>query len=194
MEAVALFFAWNFKILRDGILPSHGFYQEPWACQYRRKLAEDRTPLFGPYRACFGGWKGDLKARKECHFCKAGYQSKNVCDSCAARRPFLYTNLRPDAPWRASPGENMRNSPWHCVPGFDELLVHYDIMHVGPLGIWRNLCAAVVLDMLRRGQLRYLTATRALADLRLEFHKWCTASHAKCQAKALTLKILGIDV
>jgi hypothetical protein len=117
MEVVAKYFKWNMGILKTGILPEVDFYGKPWACEYRARLARERIPLFGPYKAVFGGWKGDLKARREGHACSASFQSREVCDSCRAlqpfssvvadpaRRPFLYTDFSPTAEWRFTYGQ-----------------------------------------------------------------------------------------
>jgi hypothetical protein len=123
---------------------------------------------------------GDLKARKECHFCRCSFQSMQMCDCCKAlqpfpsvvkdrlRRPYLFTDFRATAAWRTSDGqgENLRFSPWKDVPGWSPDLVHFDVMHILPHGVWRNLNAAVVLDMLRRGELRHVGSARALQEMR----------------------------
>lgn len=181
MDAVARFMVWNFEILHNGYLPERGFYNEPWSCPERARMARERAPLFGEYRGKFAGWKGDLKARKECHNTTAWYQARAMCDGCLAVQPFAsvlrdpnkrrfcYTDFSAGAPWRATNGlgEGMRHSGWRAIRGWHDSLVHWDLMHNGPHGVWRNLCGGVVMDMLRRGETRYLQAARALNALRL---------------------------
>jgi len=181
MKAVAEFFRWNFEILEAGVLPERCFYGKEWKCPIRRKLAADKVRLFGRYRASFGGMKTDLKARVECHGLRSSYASTVMCDACLAlqpfpgafrdprRRPFLYTDFRAVSRWRTTGGlgEGMRASPYRCIPGFHADLALFDTMHCGPIGVWRNIGAAVVVDKVRRGELRYCGEARALADLRL---------------------------
>jgi hypothetical protein len=201
-KAVAEFFRWNYEILEAGFLPERGFYNEVWNCSIRRQMAEKKTRLLGIYRASFGGWKGDLKARVECHCLRSSYAATQMCDACLAlqpfpgaymdprRRPFLYTDFRPEAMWRSTGGrgEGMRASPWRVVPGFHEELVHFDVMHIAPIGVWRNLAAAVVVDKLRRGELRFVGDARALADLRLQTDSF---SSGRCTPSKRIIRAAG---
>ena len=171
----------------------------------RARLAEKGTRLFGPYIAAFAGFKGDLKARKESHFCSESYQSTKCCDTCGAIQPFtkayhnmvlrflLYTDFDLTAPWRSSVGSGFKKSPWNCIPGFHPDTVYYDLMHIGSLGTWRDLVAAVIIDMLRRGELSRTSPERALAALWIEYRAWLKSCGMAMQAGRFSLATLGAE-
>jgi hypothetical protein len=116
----------------------------------------------GPYKAVFAGFKSDLKARKESHLFKDHYSCKKVCDSCGATQAFpsvmkdktarelLYTNFALDAKWRGTMVSHFdyvmssgKKSPWMEVKEFHKDMIVYDLMHLGALGVWRQLAVTL---------------------------------------------------
>jgi hypothetical protein len=210
MRVMAAFVAWNFQVLQDGRGPKVGFYGEPLDGVRAALIDQD---LMGPYKACCSGCKADLKARREAHFFAQNYNTSRVCERCHATQPFknvmrspalkrlLYTDLSADAPWRgtrisheqyvAAISDPSEVSPWFVIPGMRLEMVFFDLMHVGPLGIFRNLCAAVVTDFVERGELRNINDGLSLRQLWLEFTGWCRARRIPPPRGTLSLRVLG---
>lgn len=211
MQTVAAYFGWCFQVAQNGLPPKTGFYCEPWpAGTYRQLLAASGAPLLGGFRGCFAGFKADLKARKESHFFNRSYTSLKCCDTCSATQPFpsavanpisrslLYSDFSPHARWRGTNEDNSEYlrkcadpSPWHVVPGFHKDLLLYDLMHVGPLGIWRDIVAALLIDMITRGELPGISPKVALNKFWVSFRNWCRQSGMSPPQGHLSMAYLG---
>ena len=70
-------------------------------------------------------------------------------------------------------------------------MVLFDLMHIGPLGIFRNLCAAVIIDFLQRGKLRHVNEALALRQLWTEFRQGCSGHHIPPPHGTLARRLLG---
>jgi hypothetical protein len=204
---VAEVFAWSFKALQSGTAPLRGLKGEEFnPLSYRAKLAG--LPLMEGHTAVFVGWKGDGKARKECHFFfTRNWSCRNCCDECHATQPFartppdlLYTDTRPTANWRAtfiSHESYVANcaahelSPWAVVPGFRKELVHRDGMHDQCLGVQRDLAGTIIAELLDHGWLAGASVDEQLRGLWLEFIVWCKAQHIKPPHGTFSLSLIG---
>ena len=194
---VALYFAWCFEVCQRGVGPTRGFYDEEfpldsWASRLRGEA------LMGQFTACYIAWKGDLKARRECHLFERNYNSALMCDACMAtqnfksvmsdpeRRALLYCHLGRAARWRETIIDHDHYvhtartiSPWSCVPGFRHELVLFDWLHIGPLGFLRDWVAAIIIDLLERGDLGpSLIPDECLRILWRDFRRWCNKKKA----------------
>ena len=61
----------------------------------------------------------------------------------------------------------------------------------GPLGIWRELVAAFVVDMVARGELHAVSTKTALDILWVEFRNWSRNSGMTAPAGRLSMHTLG---
>lgn len=124
-----------------------------------------------------GGWCGgfksstaDWKERALSHcFLQRNYQSMQLCDQCAAIKPFprtpqrllpfIYTDFRMNAPWtetirdhakylEETPRANL--TPWLAVPGFNICRVKFDSAHTILLGAGKDLAASYLFDLAPR--------------------------------------------
>lgn len=103
-------------------------------------------------RLVYFAWKGDLKARKQCHEFTDYYRCKRLCDKCSAVQPmssapepFSYKNMSPNAPYVGTEKDHnayIRTarciSPWAVVDGWQYESVSFDMMHIVFLGIAKN--------------------------------------------------------
>ncbi len=114
-------------------------------------------------------------------------------------RSHMYTYVGEDAPWRHDRithekfvAANLGTlSPWFCVPGMRLELVYFDLMHVGPLGIFRSLAAGVIWNMVQRGELRNLNDELALRLLWQEFRQFCKNNKLAPPSGTLSKRLLG---
>ena len=110
----------------------------------------------------------------------------------------MFTDVSPSAPWRArrvTHEEYVKSgvplSPWFNVPGLRLELFFWDLMHIGPLGIFRSLTAGVIWDMCQRGELRNLNDELALRLLWQEFRDWCRGLKIPPPRGTLSKRLLG---
>jgi hypothetical protein len=66
-------------------------------------------------------------------------------------------------------------------------------MHIGPLGVFRNLCSGVILDMVQRGELRNVDTNTSLRQLWTEFRSWCKSHRIPPPQGTLSLRLLGVS-
>jgi hypothetical protein len=177
MERVAAFFAWNFQVLQDGIMPTSGFYGEPLASH-----GTTAAPLMDGFSCAFAFFKCDTKARVEANGFRNYYQCTHICDDCFATQPYagvlkkrklrllLYFDMSASAAWldtMISHELYMMHSdyvsPWALVPGWRKELVQWDWMHIGPLGFLRDYCGALCMDMIDRSELSGLRSVDVAA-------------------------------
>lgn len=111
-------------------------------------------------------FKGDMKARKQCHeFVDRNYLKKNVCERCKAIRPtdsrehpMSYKKMGFPPAYAATAidhAEYLRTSsklsPWCQVPGFKLETVSYDLLHVIYLGIAKDHISSMIKYLEIRG-------------------------------------------
>ena len=220
MRTIPMFIAWCCDVCAHGFAPPHDFYGDPWPKgSVMERLHLESIPLFGPWRAIFAGLKADLKARKELNFMSRSYLHVHMCDECEAVQPFpsvmrskalrrfLYTDVSVDAAWRGSRQTHEQYlarartvSPWIVVPGFRRELLYWDLMHIGPLGVYRDIIAATILDLLARDRLWWLLKdpdlsgkldNEQLRALWLDFRQWCKTRKKSMPSGSLSRRLLG---
>jgi hypothetical protein len=209
IQLMARFVAWCFEILQHGVCPKVGMYGEPLEGVCATLIDQ---PIMGGYRAACIGFKADLKGRKEANFFKQFYGAIRVCERCRATQAFpsvlrdpakrrmLFTDMSPDAPWRTSRISHEQYvascgdvSPWFGVPGLRLEMMYFDIMHIGPLGIFRNLIPGIILDMFQRGELRNFNEELSYRLLWVDFQSWCRSHRIPPPSGTLSRRILGSD-
>ena len=123
--------------------------------------------LFDGLRACFYGFRGDQKARRECHYFSRHYNCTLLCDRCCAKvpteknmddtnfknfsanAPFLLTSIDHNMYLNTTPAAEL--SPWTAMPGWKIENTFFDWMHVVLLGVARDVVAAAIKLMAMRG-------------------------------------------
>ena len=213
MRWVPMYIAWNCDITATGTPPAHDFYGNAWQPGTTMEQLHHKGVrcLFGPWRAIFAGVKSDLKAKKEMHFLNRSYQHMHMCDECTAVQPFpsvlrspalqehLYTDVSPGASWRASRRSHEAYmlepvvSPWTIIPGFRRELMFWDYMHLGPLGVYRDVVAGACLDLLLRGHLDALGESHdaKLCGLWIAFREWCKSKQRQPPTGSLSMRLIG---
>ena len=128
-----------FLILGDTVLTSHFLDLGSWKAPCNLRLV-------------YFAWKGDLKARKQCHGFQRYYRCKHLCDKCCAVQPmtnapetFTYKNMSPNAPYATTVKDHddyirstTQISDWSVVQGWQYESVSFDMMHIVFLGIAKN--------------------------------------------------------
>ena len=132
-------------------------------------------------RACFYGFRGDQKARRECHFFTRHYNCTMLCDRCCAMKPaktvvdgMNYKNFSADAPFllttidhdtyvNTTPAAEL--SPWTAMPGWKIENTFFDWMHVVLLGVAKDVAAAAIKLMVMRGVMSGLKLREELKAL-----------------------------
>ena len=187
-EVIAKFIGWMMGVLRSGVMPSKGFYNETLTGVRAENAGK---PL--NFKMVLTGWKGDGKACKETHNCERNYLSTFVCKDCLACQPFKNSikeldcyDFSEDAPHRATvlthrgylsmPGANI--SPWvKHVPGFTKDMIMRDFMHVGPLGFLRDIAGSTIVELIESGTIYpELTQEKAAQKLWSACKVWCKLS------------------
>ncbi|CAE7832343.1 unnamed protein product [Symbiodinium sp. CCMP2592] len=175
-KEIARLMSWSFKVLQSGKFPSTGFYGEEFpstSCRAKRS----GTALAGEWKACFYGFRGDQKARRECHYFSRHYNCIQLCDRCCAKTPtekhmddMNFKNFSANAPFlltaidhnmylNTTPSAEL--SPWTAMPGWKIENTFFDWMHIVLLGIARDVVAAAIKLMAMRGVI-------SMTNLRLE--------------------------
>ncbi|CAE7424472.1 nipblb, partial [Symbiodinium microadriaticum] len=131
--------------------------------------------------ACFYGFRGDQKARRECHFFTRHYNCTMLCDRCCAMKPaktvvdgMNYKNFSADAPFllttidhdtyvNTTPAAEL--SPWTAMPGWKIENTFFDWMHVVLLGVAKDVAAAAIKLMVMRGVMSGLKLREELKAL-----------------------------
>jgi hypothetical protein len=102
------FIAWSLAYCEAGRYPTHGYRGEDFkAGHYRASLAGNI--IAGPWKAVYGCWKGDRKARRETHAFAQHHNAMHICELCRccvlsvnAPAHLNYCDFSPGAPWRAT--------------------------------------------------------------------------------------------
>ncbi|CAE7375107.1 nipblb [Symbiodinium sp. CCMP2592] len=183
---IAKLMSWSFKILQEGRFPDRGYYGEELLEKSSRGKSRG-LPLAGGWKACFYGFRGDQKARRECHFFTRHYNCNLLCDQCVAIKPsknmvrgMNYKNFSANAPFLLTTisHETYLNttsasdlSPWTAMPGWRLENTFFDWMHVVLLGVGRDAVAAAIKLMVMRGLIGWDTKRADLKMLTLWIKK-----------------------
>ena len=145
---------WSLQQLNEGAWPEKAHDGSSFYSKSRRFAARGR-PLLGGFRAVLSEVWGDWKFLKETFELKH-YANNSVCHLCKASRTepeFLFTNTRPDAPWRNTAtssteylstfGDNGRPA-LTLAPHFNLRRIWPDPMHTIDLGVAAHLCGNVI--------------------------------------------------
>jgi len=111
----------------------------------------------------------------------------------------MYTDVAEAAPWRHERTDHETfmarhgadSSPWFKIPGMRLELIYYDLMHIGPLGIFRSLAAGVIWNMAQRGELRNINEELGFRLLWLDFKQFCKNNKIRPPSGTLSKRLLG---
>ncbi len=110
----------------------------------------------------------------------------------------MFTNVAAEAPWRHCRINHEQFvascpalSPWFLVPGMRLELVFFDLMHIGPLGIFRSLAAGIIWNMVQRGELRNVNEELSLRLLWQDFRQWCRNHKLAPPSGTLSKRLIG---
>jgi hypothetical protein len=116
----------------------------------------------------------------------------------AELRRLMFTDVAATSPWRATRisheqflSSGVHVSPWFEIPGMRLELIFFDLMHIGPLGIFRSLVAGVLWDMCRRSEMRNLNDELALRLVWQEFRDFCKGLKIAPPRGTLSKRLLG---
>ncbi|CAL1151780.1 unnamed protein product [Cladocopium goreaui] len=154
--------AWSMKWASMGRWPDAGFDGKPFATgSARAKMCGQ--PLADGFRACYVGFKADLKARHECHGFSRWYKSSLICEQCLARRDIKspdsmnYRNFTSSAAWPLTMLDHDQwmtlgeHSDWNLVEGFRLESVGFDLMHNVFLGVGKDLVGSGLKLLIQQG-------------------------------------------
>lgn len=179
-----------------------GFYGEPLdpsSVRYHRR----GLPLADGWRACFAGFKADLKARVECHRFRRNYQSTSLCDMCLGQQPFKSADkalnvfdFSEEAAWRDTMvntafylAHDSKLSPWTAVRGWCLELNWYDDMHNYLLGTLKDHAASAIISLLEDGLLGTGDPNTCLKELWIDCRCWCKLNNLKQPRSQVSLLI-----
>lgn len=160
MQDICSFLAWSIDACMAGIAPSCNYYGEEFLAGSVRADAAGRL-LAGGWAACYAGWKGDRKERKNLHHLDRNYLSTKICEYCLAVKPtakcrckdLTYADSSPNAMWRMTQltqadFEHLqsRRSPFAQLPGFHIDTLWEDLMHTVHLGIGKDLVGSLLAE------------------------------------------------
>ena len=213
--AVAEMMAWSFAALLAGRWPTHGMRGEPLQ-GHRQAMAGEW--LAGGMKGFCVGFQSDMKARRETHRHDRFYRTTHPCQKCLCMQPryktcipaLSFANFAVDAGWTWTSltdddyVETARDiTPWIAVPGFKPLsFILEDFMHDCSLGIFRDLCANVVIQWLecralhsfaQSQQWEFCDDESLLRALHLHWKSWLRAGgfNVKCSENLFTANRLG---
>ena len=157
------FIRWDLTFLCSGLCPTIGFYNENLDGNYVAAASANEV-LAGPWRGQFAGNKGDLKAKVESNGFERNAQANFICEQCGACRhldTYNWANYTLGAGWRkvrVTTDFYIRSSGrfathWSLQPGWDLTRNLWDLMHIGPLGIMRDLGGSVICELLEYGHI-----------------------------------------
>jgi len=119
--------------------------------------------ICGPFRFIYAGSKGDLEWHWMAYSLKRYYRCNWLCSRCFASKTcsdMLWTNLREDAPWRATTirtthflenAAHLGHTPGLCrIQGWSADTMIWDLMHNLFIGPGRDLCGNVLARLIQQ--------------------------------------------
>ena len=201
---LCIFYAWSFHHSIKNVGPAVDMYRQDFAPDSINARMANQPLNSDGYCGCFVFWKGDRKARMECHRETRHHSCSFMCQYDYASQffrkapvEFSYANFF--GPWRdtmLTPLEAKKQSasPFARIPGWHPYANLDDLLHNWHKGIGEIFGASLMVDFLLDGSLAMPRgADDALRDLYLECRAWCACNNLSPPRHPFSLKLLGLQ-